>query len=604
MDMCSLWQRLTFWFLALLIGLLPVMAAAPVQAALPAQDYTYEECSRADEASVQAEMEAIALGLLSTASSGLDIDGLVERKWNELGVGTTFDQAVDAAVLSVQQETGYWERFVSGWSATQAEALANQVAVKAFTSPAFQSKIEELSAALAQSLVLEMQAHAARSASSALLCLQSYVGERYSVTLYAAFEQRIGQEVTPSLALDENGAPITVAPVDLHLKALGGVGVIVAAQVTRRIALALTEKISGRLAGKVAGRVLGRLGSSVIPYIGWLVGAGLIVWDLVEGSQGALPQIRSALQAEEVKQEVRSEIAVAVREGLESEIQPLAATLAATLVEEWQGFCGAHGDLCALAAANTPFRTFLDTTPVDQLDRLNRQAAVFVAELDPGQLDASLADGTFAALLALPEAAALELLRRTRSPQTVVAWAEPAGPALDRVVATELYRWTTPERLAPATFSWLVVIEDNDIIHNLLALESANLVALTRLPAADFQTVAATLSADDIAWLAGFLAGQSQVEAQATLAQLVSGATTIAALQAPPEPVAVPAQVGEPVMEAAPPGEAAPAAGPVADSPAQAPPNGVLVAAAMLLLVLLGFGVFVSLRGDSYGKPG
>lgn len=602
MYMYSLWQRLVFWFLALLIGSASVLTAAPVHAAPPAQDYTYEECSRADEVSVQAEMEAIALGMLSTASSGLDIDGLVERKWNELGVGTTFDQAVDAALLSVQQETGYWERFVSGWSATQAEALANQVAVKAFTSPAFQNKIEELSTALAQSMVLEMQAHAARSASSALLCLQSYVGERYSATLYTAFEQRIGQEVTSLPALDETGAPITVAPVDLHLKALGGVGVIVAAQVTRRIALALTEKISGRLAGKVAGRVLGRLGSSVIPYIGWLVGAGLIVWDLVEGSQGALPQIRSALQAEEVKQEVRSEIAVAVREGLESEIHTLAATLAATLVEEWQGFCGAHGDLCALAAANTLFRTFLAATPVDQLDRLNRQAAIFVAELDPGQLDTSLADGTFAALLTLPESA-LDLLRRTRSPQTVLAWAELAGPALDRVVAAELYRWTTPGQLTPATFSWLVAIEDNDIIHNLLALESANLAALTRLPVADVQAVVATLSADDVTWLAGYLAGQPGADAQTTLAQLTSGATTIAALQAPPKPVAIPVQAGELSVEAVPAVEAAPGVGPVVGPSVWTSPNGVLVAAAMLLLFLLGFGVFVSLRGDSNGRP-
>jgi hypothetical protein len=33
-------------------------------------------------------------------------------------------------------------------------------------------------------------------------------------------------------------------------------------------------------------------------------------------------------------------------------------------------------------------------------------------------------------------------------------------------------------------------------------------------------------------------------------------------------------------------------------------PNGVLVAAAMLLLLLIGFGVVVSLRKDSYGNSG
>ncbi len=590
------------WLLAWVIALLPLLAARPAQAALPTQGYTYEECSRADEAAVQAEMEAIALGLLSTASSGLDVDALVARQWDVLEVGAAFDQAVDDAVAGVQQETDYWTLLASGWSVAQAETLANQVALDAFNAPIFQEKIEALSAALAASLVAEMEAHAARSASSALLCLQSYVGERYSATLYAAFEQHISQDVTPALALDGDGAPVTVSPVDLHLKALGGVGVIVATQITRKITTTLAQKIAGRLAGKVATRVLGRIGSSVIPYIGWLVGAGLIVWDLVEGSQGALPQIRSALQAEEVKQEVRAEIATAVREGLEEEIQTLAATLAATLVGEWQGFCSEHDDLCALAAENAPFRTFLATTPVDQLERLSRQVTVFVDNLDPAQLDASLADGTFAALLPLPDAA-LDLLRQTGSPQTALAWAELAGAELDRVVETELYLAADPGEFSPTTFSWLVAIEDNDIIHNLLTLEPAILEALTRLPAADVQAVAATLPSDDLAWLAYHLAGQSQQTAQGILTQLARGSVTVADLQAPPTPQPVAPQVGGITVEPTPQTETAP--GPAADPvTAVSPdgPSGVFVAAAMLLLLLIGLGVYRSLRDGSYGN--
>ncbi|MCC6167161.1 MAG: hypothetical protein IT329_08050 [Caldilineaceae bacterium] len=599
----DLMRRLQLWTLAILLALLPGLAVRPAQAAPPIQGYTYEECSRADESAIQAEMEAIALGLLTTASSGLDVDALVARQWNELEVGATLDRAVDDAVLHIQQQTGYWDRLVSGWSATQAEALAHQVATDAFTSPAFQGKIEELSAALATGLVAEMEAHAARSASSALLCLQSYVGERYSATLYAAFAQRIDQDVTPALALDEAGAPIAISPVELHLKALGGVGVIVAAQITRKIATSLTQKIAGRLAGKVAGRVLGRLGSSVIPYIGWVVGAGLIVWDLVEGSQGALPQIRSALQAEEVKQEVRTEIADAVRDGLQGEIQGLAATLAATLVGEWQGFCAEQGELCALAAENPPFRAYLATTPVDQLARLSRQVAVFDHDLEPEQLNASLADGTFGALMALPDAA-LALLAATHDPQTTVAWDDLAGDHLDFVIGHELYTVTSPEQLSSTTFLWLVAVEDNDIIHNLFMVEPAILDALTRAPAADFRAAAATLPADDLVWLAKYLAGQSQAEARATVAQLTQGTATIAALQMPPTPQPSAAPVEGPTVESvSQPGGAADVAAPAGRS-SPGYPDGVLVAAAMLLLFLLGWRVIMSLRGDSYGNSG
>jgi len=321
---------------------------------------------------------------------------------------------------------------------------------------------------------------------------------------------------------------------------------------------------------------------------------------LVEGSQGAMPQIRSALQAEEVKQEMRAEIAAAVREGMEEEIQTLAATLAATLVGEWQGFCSEHGDLCALAAENVPFRTFLAATPVDQLERLNRQAAVFRSDLDPAQLDASLADGTFAALMALPDAA-LEVLRQTRSPQTVLAWAELAGAELDRVVEAELYLAADPGQFSPTTVLWLVAIEDNDIIHNLLALEPVTLEALTRLPAADVQAVAATLPSDDLAWLAHHLAGQSQQAAQGILTQLASGSATVAGLQASPTPQPVTPQMGGLTVEPTPQTETAsgPAADPVtAISPDG--PNSVFVAAAMLLLLLIGLGVYRSLRNGSY----
>ena len=47
-----------------------------------------------------------------------------------------------------------------------------------------------------------------------------------------------------------------------------------------------------------------------------MIGAGLIVWDLVEGAQGALPQIQETLQSDEIKAEVRAEIATAIDAGL------------------------------------------------------------------------------------------------------------------------------------------------------------------------------------------------------------------------------------------------------------------------------------------------
>jgi hypothetical protein len=594
------------------LALLPLFTAHPLQAATPFQEfgpsgYTYAECNRLDEAAVQAEMETIALGPLTKASAGLDIEGLVARKWTELGVGVALDQEVDAAITRFQQEKSYWERFVSGWSAANAEALAGEVASDAFDGPVFQAKLDELAAALAEGLVAELEAHAARSASSALLCLQSYVHERYSETLFTAFHNRIRQEIAPAVTSEEDVTGVTISPADLHLKALGGLGVIgltIATQVTRKIAVSLSQKIAGRLAGKIAGRVLGRLGSSVIPYVGWVVGAGLIVWDLVEGAQGALPQIREVLQADEVKQEVRAEIASAVRAGLKTEVQTLAATLAGTLVGQWQSFCAEQGDLCALAAANDDFRALLNTMPVEQLPRLTQQLTVYLIDLDWAQRTASLADGSFEALLALPESA-YTVLGRTHDPHTVLAWAELAGPAFEEMVARELYTLVAPEQLSPATFSLLVVIENNDIIHKLLALAPEHLETLAQLAPAVVQTIATNNSVDKLDKLANHLSQQPAEEVQRIGAQLASGVLTIDELLEP-----APAQLND---TAQPNADTEPGY-PVSVVPA--PPwkpvtwwetspwsSIVLLAAVLVMALLVAFGAIELLRRDSTGSP-
>jgi hypothetical protein len=604
------------WLLIGVLGLLPVVIAQPgwAQGDVPespvtsqqsmAQGYTYAECNRADEAGVQAEIEAIAQAPLDEASAGLDVDGLVAHKWTELGVGIALDQAVDDAIAQVQQEKSYWDRFVTGWSAPQAEALASEVAAAAFDSPVFQAKLEELATALAAGLVAELEAEAARSASSALLCLQSFVGERYSETLFAAFQQQTSQGIS-SVAESEaevNGvAPMTIQPAELHLKAGAGVVAIVGSQVIRKLAVTLSQKITGRLAGKIAGRVLGRLGSSFIPYLGWAVGIGLIAWDLVEGAQGALPQIREALQAEEVKQEVRMEIAAAVRSGLDAEVEHLAATVARTLVGQWQSFCTGQGELCALAAEIDDLQMLLDVTPVEQVARLAQQVTLFLTELGRTQLEASLVDGSFEALLGLPESA-YAVLRHTRDPQIVLDWAALAGPSFESMVALELYTQVAPNDLAPETVLALVTLADNDIIHKLLALSPGQLATLVQLSTPALRAVAAGASLDELAWLSTYLAQQPVEEMQRIGAQLASGALTIAALQAPPVAVQ-PASMAQPKAEAAP-GAAVgsmPVAivEPVAWWEAAPWSNGVVVAAVLVVLLLVACGVVAAQRDSS-----
>jgi hypothetical protein len=575
--------------IAALLALAVIAAALLPAAPVAAQDggYTYAECAQADAATIEQEIAGIAHVVLDEAAAGIDLDALVSRAWTTVDAGTALDAAVDAAVEQVRGETAYANLFLSGWSVDHAQALTARVAETAFASPMFQSKLEELSTAVALGLVAEMDAYTARSASSALLCLQAYVGERYSETLFTALAGELDQDVPAAVGITAT-VPVAIAPLQLHTKGLTGIGVIIAGQVTQWLARRLATTVAERLAGKIVGRVLGKLGSSVVPYIGWVVGVGLVVWDLVEGSQGALPQIRDALRSPETHLAVQAEVAAAVRDGLASEVDGLAGTLAATLLEQWRGLCATLGDLCVLAISYPTFGALLDATDLADLPRLARLAALFRDELGAPALTAALADGSFAELLAAPEEA-YAILRWSRSPQTTLAWVAVAGDVLPAVVDHGIYREIVPDTLSSLALAALAAIGDNTLIHKLLALPASDLTALLQLPTPDLQVIAAGATPEDLGWLAAQIAASS-TEAAAELGhRLAQGEQTIAVLRqhpatATPAPLAV----------------AAPPATPVTAQP-ERPLNGVVVASGMILVLLVGLGVFLAIRSDHDG---
>lgn len=532
--------RLLWLFTTLAAVTALVLTPYRAQAALPArpavlpaqpQEYIYAECSQADAVTIEAEIATIAQSILSEAESELAIDALVARQWTELGAGPVLDAAVERAVAQVQAEESYWQRFLSGWSPDKAQELASRVAELAFADPALAAKLDELATVLADELVSGMETYAARSASSALLCLQSYVGEQYSATLYTAFAQTLDAQLGTKLDLHD-ASDVTVSPLELHTKGLVGVGVLLTTEITRRLAQTMGKQLLERMAGRIVGRVLGRIGSSAVPYVGWAIGVGLIAWDLWEGGKGALPQIEDALQAEEVKQEVQQEIAAAVREGLLAEASATAAGLATTLLGQWQSFCAANQDLCTLAKTNHAFALLLETTPVAQLDALAQQVNFFLTTLGAEALTVALRDGSFEALLALPPEAN-EILTWTRSPATTLAWADLAGEMLPAVVDFGIYRLIDPVALDQLSLAAIVAIDDNVQIHKLLNLTPDRRATLLTLPTTELQAILAQATGDDLAWLADYAAGLSAAEASGVYATVADGTTTVAELRQP-----------------------------------------------------------------------
>jgi hypothetical protein len=576
--MLKRWKKIALLVLSLTLGL----SSAPLYAqGGRGGDYTYGECSRIDREALRSEIERTALTVLSERSGDFAIPTVVARKWVELDVDATIDGEVARAVDQVAQEEGYFSRLWSGWSAERAEQFAMRIADDAFGSPAFRQKIDELSAAIAGEIAKEMEADFARAASAAFLCMRAFIGERYSETLFAAFENRVSVEVEE--ANIGAVAPVDVSIIDVHGRALGGVGLIVVTEIARRVSQRLSQRIAERIAGRIAGRVLGRAGSSLIPIAGWVIGLGLIVWDLWEGGRGALPQIEEALTSEEVKERIRSEIADAIKHSLPDETALVALEIAVTILEEWEGFCGRYPDVCSLAQENATFQAILNDTPLDQLDRLALLTNTLLTYAGRAELEAALTSGQFETALALPEES-YTIVQTARSLAPLLAWAQLAGNRLDQVLAYGIHRHKTPADFSPALLSAVLGVGDAAAIDKLLALDKAELEALVTFAGTSLGPLAANRSLDEIRQLVGYLMApppEATETPPADLApKLASGEVTVQELLEPAPTMVATAAVTATVAPPAPASAVEPAT----------PVNSIVVASAILVVLILAAG--------------
>lgn len=146
----------------LLAALLPAKVTR-AQGAPPAA-YTFQECDQVDETSLRDELNSITQTVFENERSRLDVAQIVDRNWRDMGMDLRIDRAVDDAIESVRNDTGFWERIWSGWSLSKAEELATRVAEEAFGSDEFAGQLDELSARVADDIVEEIKLVTTKSA--------------------------------------------------------------------------------------------------------------------------------------------------------------------------------------------------------------------------------------------------------------------------------------------------------------------------------------------------------------------------------------------------------------------------------------------------------
>ncbi len=449
-----------------------------------AQNSRFEECNNIDEASLRDELNALNQELFGANVNSLELRPIIVQQWRLVGMDDIIKKEVKNSSKLIRQNTNYFGRLWSSWNTQKARALAEEAANYTFGSEGFLAGIEELSNAIAADITTELETVTQRVASSTILCIQEFIGDSYGGTVQEAFEAEL---VAQTAGADLTGLAEGAEPKPISGNTALGISVIVASVIARRLLQRLGRRISQRIAGRIASRVAGRAATAVVPVVGWILGLGLIAWDLVDGNNGALPMIEKALTSEEVAKEIQNEIAISIEDELDAISVETAREIADTVYNEWQDFKFKFQRLLNLAEENPSFRDFLDGVTTNKLHLLSESLDVageagFLEALDSGDLTQ---------LVNLP-VNSIALLKRLKSIPEVLAWAELAGPRFDELVKVEaLYLNKEPSDFSEQTLRQLLSLNDSKAIGNLAMMSTNTLnILLDNLSTASLRLVA------------------------------------------------------------------------------------------------------------------
>lgn len=461
--------------------------------------YTFPECENVEEELLLGELSRIIRSVLDSEISGLDVEKIIEENWTDLELDSVVDRAVDDAVDRVREEEGTWDRIFSGWSEEKASEFAEKVAVYAFDSREFREGVGALSVDIVDDLTVEINMMTVKSASSALLCVQEFIGTTFSESMSLTLEENIRDwlaEIDSDLV---DGA----VKVDLgdHKISLAGIGTIVGTQIARK----LGEKVAQGLLGKIVTRVLGRAASAVVPVAGWVIGGALIIYDLYKAWDGSLPQIQKDFRGESVKKTIRQEISLIVEEELREALPEISEPVTIEIFSQWKRFLHDFEHVLRLAQKNERFRSIVDGVTADQVEKLSNLVAIGDEVLGAEWLIRIIETGEFERILALPKDSFV-ILQEKADPEFVLAWADFAGEKIVRVVETALYEVASPSDFGDRDMlDKVLALEDPLVIQDFMQHSEEEREALLSLSTAQNRWIFTELSKAEAQWLAAYL---------------------------------------------------------------------------------------------------
>ncbi len=486
-------------FLALSL-LATSLLPAPAKAQDSSPTYTISDCEHVEENLLLGDLNRITRSVLEREKSGLDLESIVEENWAELDLDRVVDKAVDEATERVREERGTLDRIFSGWSEEKAAEFAEAIANRAFGSPELRTAIDSLSSAIVDDLTVEIHLMTVKTASSAFLCVQEFIGATFSDVMSKVLEDST-KAWLESLELGNIEGETDFVDLKDRTLSIVGIGAIVGTQ----IAHAIARRVAQGILGRVVTRILGRAASAVVPVAGWVIGGALIIFDVYQAWEGSLPQIQKDLKSETVKETIRKEIVSVVDQELANAMPGISQSVTIEIYRRWRSFLQDFEHVLRLAENNEDFRLLLEDVTADQVDKLSELVEVTVDVLGIEWLNRVIGTGEFKRIFDLPRAS-FEILRDTSDPGLVLRWAQVADERIVSVVETELYKHASLEMIGDReTLDKILALEDPLTVQQLMQKGVKEREALLGLPTLQTKWILTELSSPEIGWVLSFL---------------------------------------------------------------------------------------------------
>ena len=411
---------------------------------------SFGECENiVTEEDLRREIADGARASMRAAAKEVDYTELVNDSWQAIRFDPKFARIVDAQIAILRQDRAYLERLLDGNIPSRAEEMAKKTADAVFSSPEFKALQTELQDEIGRRMEPLVADADIAAQSRAADCVRVFLGRRYASTVSAVFSAEARDaELKPNINVGSAGTTAAFSLAGI----VAGMLTIVFRRLVRRIVAAVVRRLAGAIAARLAAW------ASVV------LGAALLVYELVAGADGVFPVIRDELTSPKTKTVIQKSLVEELDKIAPEQLDGRAEEIASTMIIRWREFRANHRAVLDLAEREPKFRKFVEEQPPDAFERLSVVVGA-IKSVPPGG-DAAVLEalelGVLDKAIRLPNVVRLS---ETWTPLGVsvvdlVAWRDRTGDRFDAALAARLPLHMKSDALSARALNRILGLDD------------------------------------------------------------------------------------------------------------------------------------------------